>query len=54
MAIGTGLVEPDAVFHADRGLSYTSDAFGWFYINVQLRRAAGRTGVSWCSRPTMV
>ncbi|MFD0889444.1 IS3 family transposase [Streptosporangium algeriense] len=45
MAIDTGLVEPDAVFHTDRGSNYTSDAFGRFCADRQIRRSAGRTGV---------
>ncbi|MEU1737585.1 IS3 family transposase [Streptosporangium sp. NPDC020145] len=45
MALGTGLVEPGAVFHTDRGSNYTSDAFGRFCVNLQIRRSVGRTGV---------
>jgi transposase InsO family protein len=28
MAAATGLLQPDAIFHADRGSNYTSDEFG--------------------------
>ncbi|MFI6713429.1 hypothetical protein ACIBF7_43860 [Nonomuraea sp. NPDC050478] len=44
MAAATGLLQPDAIFHADRGSNYTSDEFGRFLKNLQIRRSAGRTG----------
>ncbi|GII89763.1 transposase [Sphaerisporangium siamense] len=44
-ALGTGLVEPEAVSHTDRGSNYTSDASGRFCADRQIRRSAGRTGV---------
>ncbi|WP_307558032.1 IS3 family transposase [Streptosporangium lutulentum] len=45
MAVGTGLIEPDAVFHSDRGSNYTSEEFGRFLTGLQIRRSVGRTGV---------
>lgn len=45
MAAGTGLIEPDAVFHSDRGSNYTSDEFGRFLTGLGIRRSVGRTGV---------
>ncbi|MEU7839019.1 IS3 family transposase [Nonomuraea sp. NPDC049129] len=45
MAAGTGLLQPDAVFHTDRGSNYTSDEFGRFLAGLGIRRSVGRTGV---------
>ncbi|WP_373294410.1 IS3 family transposase, partial [Nonomuraea glycinis] len=45
MAVGTGLLQPGAVFHSDRGSNYTSDEFGRFLTGLQIRRSVGRTGV---------
>jgi transposase InsO family protein len=45
MAAGTGLLEPGAVFHADRGSNYTSDEFGRFLTGLGIRRSVGRTGI---------
>ncbi|WP_109527518.1 IS3 family transposase [Nocardia aurea] len=45
MAAGTGLLQPGAVFHTDRGSNYTSDEFGRFLTSLQIRRSVGRTGV---------
>jgi transposase InsO family protein len=45
MATGTGLLQPNAVFHADRGSNYTSDEFGRFLTGLGIRRSVGRTGV---------
>ncbi|KAB8184712.1 IS3 family transposase [Nonomuraea phyllanthi] len=45
MAAGTGLLQPGAVFHTDRGSNDTSDDFGRFLTNLQIRRSAGRTGI---------
>jgi putative transposase len=45
MAAGTGLLQPDAVFHSDRGSNYTSDEFGRFLTGLHIRRSVGRTGV---------
>ncbi|QYC45114.1 IS2 transposase TnpB [Nonomuraea coxensis DSM 45129] len=47
MATGTGLLQPNAVFHADRGSNYTSDEFGRFLTGLGIRRSVGRTGVCW-------
>lgn len=44
-ALGTGLIEPGAIFHTDRGSNYTSDAFGRFCTDLQIRRSVGRAGV---------
>jgi transposase InsO family protein len=45
MAADTGLLQPNAVFHSDRGSNYTSEEFGRFLTNLQIRRSVGRTGV---------
>ncbi|MCF6467866.1 IS3 family transposase [Nonomuraea sp. MG754425] len=45
MAAGTGLLQPDAVFHSDRGSNYTSEEFGRFLAGLGIRRSVGRTGV---------
>ncbi|MFI6883737.1 IS3 family transposase [Streptosporangium canum] len=45
MAVGTGLLQPGAVFHSDRGSNYTSDEFGRFLTGLGIRRSVGRTGV---------
>ncbi|WP_225878679.1 IS3 family transposase [Spongiactinospora rosea] len=45
MAAGTGLLQPDAVFHTDRGSNYTSEEFGRFLADRRIRRSVGRTGV---------
>lgn len=45
MAAGTGLLEPDAVFHTDRGSNYTSDEFGRFLAGLRIRHSVGRTGI---------
>jgi putative transposase len=47
MAAGTGLLQPGAVFHTDRGSNYTSDEFGRFPTARRIRRSVGRTGVCW-------
>ncbi|MGR6924327.1 IS3 family transposase [[Actinomadura] parvosata] len=47
MAAGTGLLQPDALFHSDRGSNYTSDEFGCFLAGLDIRRSVGRTGVCW-------
>ena len=43
-AIATGLIEPGAIFHSDRGSNYTSDEFGAFLKDRNIRRSVGRTG----------
>ncbi|GAA3000549.1 IS3 family transposase [Streptosporangium longisporum] len=45
MAAGTGLLQPGAIFHADRGSNYTSNEFGRFLAGLDIRRSVGRTGV---------
>ncbi|MFI6797167.1 DDE-type integrase/transposase/recombinase [Streptosporangium canum] len=45
MAAGTGLLQPAAVFHPDRGSNYTSDEFGRFLTGLRVRHPVGRTGV---------
>jgi len=45
MAAGTGLLQPDAVFHTDRGSNYTSEEFGRFLTSLRVRHSVGRTGV---------
>ncbi len=47
MAINGGHVEPNAVFHSDRGTQYTSAEFASFTARRSLRRSLGRTGVCW-------
>ena len=47
MAIDAGHVEPDAIFHADRGTQYTSREFAAFTARHRVRRSLGRTGVCW-------
>lgn len=45
MAAGSGLLQPGAVFHSDRGSNYTSEEFGRFLTGLGIRRSVGRTGV---------
>jgi putative transposase len=40
-----GHIEPDAVFHSDRGTQYTSKEFDTYCHRNQIRRSAGKTGV---------
>ncbi|NAE18318.1 IS3 family transposase [Enterococcus hirae] len=47
MALEAGHVDPDAVFHSDRGTQYTSAEFGAFTARHGIRRSMGRTGVCW-------
>ncbi|MGW3353757.1 IS3 family transposase [Nonomuraea rubra] len=47
MAAGTGLLQPGATFHTDRGSNYTSNEFGRFLTGLDIRRSVGRTGVCW-------
>ena len=47
MAIDTGHVETNAIFHSDRGTQYTSSEFTRFCANRRVRRSVGRTGVCW-------
>ena len=47
MALDSGHVASDAVFHSDRGTQYTSAQFAAFTMQNNLRRSVGRTGVCW-------
>lgn len=47
MAIDGGHVNPDAIFHSDRGAQYTSAEFHAFTTKNRIRRSLGRTGVCW-------
>ena len=47
MAIDAGHVEPDAIFHSDRGTQYTSAEFATFCNDNRVRTSLGRTGVCW-------
>ena len=47
MAIDSGHVDRDAIFHSDRGTQYTSADFDAFTARHSIRRSLGRTGVCW-------
>ncbi len=47
MAIDSGHVAGDALFHSDRGTQYTSAEFMAFTSQNGIRRSLGRTGVCW-------
>jgi putative transposase len=47
MAIDSGHVDRDAIFHSDRGTQYTSAEFDAFTTRQGIRRSLGRTGVCW-------
>ena len=47
MAIDSGNVDRDAIFHSDRGTQYTSAEFDAFTARSGIRRSLGRTGVCW-------
>jgi putative transposase len=47
MAITHGHVQPDAIFHSDKGAQYTSAEFGRFCAAHGVRTSTGRTGVCW-------
>ncbi len=47
MAIDAGHVQPDAVFHSDRGSQYTSVEFARHCQRNRVRISVGRTGVCW-------
>jgi putative transposase len=47
MAIDSGHVDRDAIFHSDRGTQYTSAEFAAFTARSGIRRSLGRTGVCW-------
>ena len=46
-AAATTLIEPDAVFHTDRGSVYTSTDFRALVAGLGMRSSMGRTGVCW-------
>lgn len=47
MALDSGHVTPEAIFHSDRGTQYTSAEFAAFAAKNDVRRSVGRTGVCW-------
>ena len=47
MALDSGHVASDAIFHSDRGTQYTSAQFAAFTMQNNIRRSVGRTGVCW-------
>lgn len=47
MAIDTGHVRPDAIFHSDRGAQYVSGEYARYCSSNRVRRSVGRTGVCW-------
>ncbi len=47
MAVDKGIVNPEAIFHSDRGTQYTSDGFSKCLKGHGLRGSMGRTGVCW-------
>ena len=47
MAITHRHVQPDAIFHSDRGCQYTSAEFAKFCKDNRIRTSVGRTGVCW-------
>lgn len=46
-AAATTRIEPDAIWHSDRGSQYTSTAFRTLVIGLGMRSSMGRTGVCW-------
>ena len=46
-AAATTLIEPDAVFHTDRGSVYTSADFRALVAGLGMQSSVGRTGVCW-------
>ncbi len=46
-AASTTLIEPEAVFHSDRGSVYTSRAYRALVNSLGMRSSMGRTGVCW-------
>ncbi len=47
MAHRNGHVQPDAIFHSDRGCQYSSGAFNACTSGLGVRQSMGRTGVCW-------
>ena len=46
-AAATTLIEPDAIFHSDRGSVYTSAEYRALVTGLGMRSSMGRTGVCW-------
>ena len=46
-AAATTLIEPDAIWHSDRGSVYTSAEFQALVTGLGMRSSMGRTGVCW-------
>ena len=46
-AAATTWIEPDAIFHSDRGSVYTSAAYRTLVNRLGMRSSMGRTGVCW-------
>jgi putative transposase len=49
-AAATTLIEPDAIWHSDRGSVYTSANFRALVASLGMRSSMGRTGVCWDNR----
>jgi transposase InsO family protein len=47
MARTGGHLQPDAIFHTDRGAQYTSTEFARYCNRIGVRTSVGRTGVCW-------
>ena len=47
MADRNGHLEPNAIFHSDRGCQYTSGTFNRCTTRLGVRQSMGRTGVCW-------
>ena len=46
-AAGTIDIQPDCIFHSDRGSNYTSYDFATTLAGMGIRQSVGRTGVCW-------
>ena len=46
-AAATAVIEPDAIFHSDRGSVYTSAGYRALVAGLGMRSSMGRTGVCW-------
>ena len=46
-AAATAVIEPDAIFHCDRGSVYTSAGYRALVAGLGMRSSMGRTGVCW-------
>jgi putative transposase len=46
-AAGTIDLQPDCIFHSDRGSNYTTYDFAATLTNLDMRQSVGRTGVCW-------